>query len=97
MLYRLLATRTDKLKKMGRWKGSMFKESIRKELPVFSQGMSRDMKQCFRFVNTAGGAYHYITNAVIASEFTVNAFTAEATHLVGYMNYTHPLTRLSAQ
>ena len=54
----------------------MFKEYIREELHVFSKGMSNDMKQHFRFVNISGGAYHDITNTVIAMDYTVNAAAA---------------------
>jgi hypothetical protein len=61
---------------MGRWKESAFKEYIWEELNVFSQGMSRNMKQHFRFINISGGAYHDITDSVIALDYTVNAAAA---------------------
>ena len=61
---------------MGRWKGSTFKEYIREELHVFSQGMSTQMKQTFKFVNIAGGAYHDVTTTMLETEYTVNAAAA---------------------
>jgi hypothetical protein len=61
---------------MGRWKGATFKEYIREELHVFSEGMSRDMKRKFQFVNISGGVFHDITSAVIATTYTVNAAAA---------------------
>ena len=61
---------------MGRWKGTTFKEYIREELHVFSQGMSHDMKKHFCFVKISGGAYHDITDEVVAMEYTVNAAAA---------------------
>ena len=54
----------------------MLKEYIREELHVFSQGMSRDMKQHFRFVNISRGAYHDITDTVVTMEYTVNTVVA---------------------
>ena len=42
---------------MGRWRGETFKEYIREELHCFTEGMSTAMKQYFKFVNIAGGAY----------------------------------------
>jgi hypothetical protein len=64
------------IQKMGRWKGSTFKEYIREELHVFSQGMSTQMKQTFKFVNIAGGAYHDVTATMLDTEYTVNAAAA---------------------
>jgi hypothetical protein len=61
---------------MGRWKGATFKEYIREELHVFSRGMSRDMKRKFQFVNISGGVFHDVTEAAIATEYTVNAAAA---------------------
>ena len=45
------------IQKMGRRRGETFKEYIREELNVFAEGMSTAMKQYFKFVNIAGGAY----------------------------------------
>jgi hypothetical protein len=61
------------IQKMGRWKGATFKEYIREELHTFSQGMSRHMKQHFRFVNIAGGAYYDVTETVLAMDYNINA------------------------
>lgn len=38
----------------------MFKEYIREELAIYSEGMSRDMKRKFGFVNIAGNAFHEV-------------------------------------
>ena len=64
------------IQKMGRWKGATFKEYIREELHVFSQGMSKHMKNTFRFVNISGGVYHDITNDTIALEYNTVAGAA---------------------
>jgi hypothetical protein len=64
------------IQKMGRWKGPTFKEYIREELHVFLQGMSRDMKQKFQFVNISGGVFHDVTLEVVATEYSVNAAAA---------------------
>ena len=67
------------IQKMRRRKGITFKEYIREELHVFSQGMSQDMKKHFRFVNISGGVYQDITEEVVAMEYTVNAAAAKLT------------------
>jgi hypothetical protein len=72
-----LASYSDhQIQKMGGWKGSTFKECIREELPVVSQGMSRDMKQYFQFINISGGAYHDITDTIVVMVYAVNATVA---------------------
>ena len=48
------------IQKMGRWRGATFKEYIREELACYAQGMSRDMKRKFNFVNIAGNAFSKI-------------------------------------
>ena len=60
------------IQKMGRWRGATFKEYVREDLACYSKGMSRDMKRKFGFVNIAGGAFTDVTNAVVASQYTVN-------------------------
>jgi hypothetical protein len=45
------------IQKMGRWHGGTFKEYIREELACYAQGMSRDMKRKFNFVNIAGNVF----------------------------------------
>jgi len=64
------------IQKMGRWKGATFKVYIREELHVFSEGMSRDMKHTFRFVNISGGVYHDVTNDTISLEYDTVAAAA---------------------
>ena len=72
-----LAGYTDRqIQKMGRWKGATFKEYIREELHVFSQGMSHDMKHKFQFVNISGGVFHDVTEEMVATAYSVNAAAA---------------------
>ena len=62
--------------KMGWWKSATFMEYIREELACFSEGMSKDMKRSFGFVNVAGGAYHDITSTVLMTEYDEPAAAA---------------------
>ena len=48
------------IQKTGRWCGATFKEYIREELACYAQGMSRDMKRKFNFVNIVGNAFSEI-------------------------------------
>ena len=60
------------IQKMGRWKGATFKEYIREELATYSQGMPRDMRKTFKFVNVAAGPQSElvdITNTVVAMDY----------------------------
>jgi hypothetical protein len=61
------------IQKMGRWRSATFKEYIREELACFSQGMSRNMKQKFNFVNISGGVYTDITHSLINTPNTITA------------------------
>jgi hypothetical protein len=54
----------------------MFKEYIREELHVFSEGMSTRMKKQFKFVNIAGGVYHDVTAAAVSTAYNQNAAAA---------------------
>ena len=54
---------------MGCWQGATFKEYIREELSCFSEGMSKDMKRKFNFVNISGGVFHDVTHAAMVSEY----------------------------
>ena len=45
------------IQKMRIWRGETFKEYIQVELNCFAEGVSTAMKQDFKFVNIAGGAY----------------------------------------
>jgi hypothetical protein len=64
------------IQKMGRWKGATFKEYIREELHIYSEGMSKNMKHKFRFVNISGGVYHDVTDSAISSEYNTTAAAA---------------------
>lgn len=66
------------IQKMGRWRGATFKEYIREELSVYSEGMSRKMIRKFNFVNVAGGVYHDVTTSAVASTYKVNVSAAPA-------------------
>lgn len=57
------------IQKMGRWRGATFKEYIRNELAVYSEGMSTKMKRSFHFVNIAGNAFHDVTNTMVLAEY----------------------------
>jgi hypothetical protein len=58
------------IQKMGRWRGTTFKEYVRNELACFSTGMSSDMKKQFGFVNVSGSAFSNITNKCVNSDYT---------------------------
>ncbi len=62
--------------KTGRLRRATFKEYIREELASFSEGMSKQMKQKFHFVNVAGNSFNDITYDLVVMNYTVNA-TAE--------------------
>ncbi len=61
------------IQKMGRWQGATFKEYVREELALFSEGMSTKMKQKFHFVNVAGNSMYDVTETIIASEYNIHA------------------------
>ena len=57
---------------MGRRRGETFKEYIREELNVFLEGMSTAMKQDFKFVKIASGAYRElvdVTRTTVVSDY----------------------------
>jgi hypothetical protein len=64
------------IQKMGPWKGTTLLENIHKELQVFLQRMSRNMKKTFCHVNVSGGALRDVTNAVGVTNYAVNASAA---------------------
>jgi len=53
------------IQKMGRWRSATFKEYIREKLACFSEGMSKNMRSHFQFVNISGGVYTDVTDHVI--------------------------------
>ena len=53
------------IQKMGRWRSATFKEYIREELACFSEGMSKQMRRRFSFVNISGGVYTDVTEQVL--------------------------------
>ena len=54
---------------MGRWRSDAFKEYISEQLSTFTEGMSKNMKRSFNFVNVEGGVLHNITQQVAALSF----------------------------
>ena len=57
---------------MERSIGETFKEYIWEELNFFTEGMSTAMKQDFKFVNIAGGAYSNlvdVTRTTVVSDY----------------------------
>jgi hypothetical protein len=52
---------------MGRWRGETFKEYVREELHCFSDGIAKNMKQSFHFVNVTGHAFHDIPLDTLSS------------------------------
>jgi hypothetical protein len=63
------------IQKMGRWRGETFKEYVREQLSIFSDGMSRSMSKMFGFVNIEGGACHDISNTVVTMEYNAHVST----------------------
>ena len=57
------------IQKMGRCRGATFKEYIREQLACYSEGMTTNMKQNFKFVNVHGNAYHDVTSTCILSDY----------------------------
>jgi hypothetical protein len=57
------------IQKKGRWRGETFKEYVREQLSVFSEGMSRKMSKKFEFVNIEGGVCHDISRTVIGMAY----------------------------
>ena len=51
---------------LATWKGNTFKEYIREELTCFSTGMSKAMKQKFKFVNITGSAQGNLVDVTLA-------------------------------
>ena len=51
------------IQKMGRW------ILIRKELSIYSEGMSKAMKKSFGFVNITAGVYHDVTDTCVMTEY----------------------------
>ena len=64
------------IQKMGRWRGATFKEYIREELSIYSEGMSKSMKKSFGFVNIAAGVYHDVTDTCVMTEYDNQGATA---------------------
>jgi hypothetical protein len=65
------------IQKMGRWCGDTFKEYVREQLSIFSEGMSRKMSKMFEFVNIEGGVCHDISRTVVGMAYN-NGVSSES-------------------
>jgi hypothetical protein len=75
---------------MGRWKGATFKEYIREELACYLEGMTKNMKRNFKFVNISGNAYHNVTTQCFEQDYNVNcAVAVQVAHASYYCVLTH--------
>ena len=61
------------IQKMGRWYGATFKEYIREEMHLYSEGMSKKIKHKFGFVNILARAFVNSTNTVVVMDYTTAA------------------------
>ena len=60
------------IQKMGRWRGQTFKDYVREQIASFSEGMAKNMKRKFNFVNVCAGAHNGlvdITNTMVVSPY----------------------------
>ena len=63
---------------MGRWRGETFKEYVREQLSVFSEGMSKSMSKKMGFVNIEGGMMKDITQTVVGMAYNTGVSAAAA-------------------
>ncbi len=72
-----LAGYTDtQIQKMGRWRGTTFKEYVCDDLVCYSLGMTQSMQWKLGFVNITGGAFSDVTSAVVTTPYNNNAAAA---------------------
>ena len=64
---------------MRKRRGGAFKEYIREELHCFAEDTSTAMKQDFKFVNIAGGAYSKLVDVTITTVVSDYRPATEAT------------------
>ena len=60
------------IQKMGRWRGQTFKDYVREQIASFSEGMAKNMKRKFNFVNVCAGAHNGlvdIMNTMVMSPY----------------------------
>ena len=67
------------IQKMGRWRGETFKEYIPEELDCFVEVMLTAMKQDFKFVNIADGAYRELVEVTRTTVVSDYQYDTEAT------------------
>jgi hypothetical protein len=67
----------QEIQKMGRWRGETFKEYVREQLSIFSEGMSRKMSKMFEFVNIEGGVCQDISRTVVGMAYN-NGISSDA-------------------
>ena len=73
LVLRVLRYSNTQIQKMGRWKGATFKEYIREELACYLEGMTKNMKRNFKFVNISGNAYHNVTAKCFEEDYNINS------------------------
>jgi hypothetical protein len=64
------------IQKMGWWKGATFKKYIQEKLACYLAGMTKNMKQNFKFVNVLGNAYHNVMATCIEEDYNINRAAA---------------------
>ena len=57
------------IQKMGRWRGTTFKEYISDQLANASKGMSKAMSKTFKFVCISGGILNDVTNTTVNADY----------------------------
>ena len=60
------------IQKMGRWRSQTFKDYVREQIASFSEGMAKNMKKKFNFVNVCAGAHSGlvdITNTMVVTPY----------------------------
>ena len=61
------------IQKMGRWTSNTFKEYIRENISIFSEGLSKGMATPFQFVNVHAGAVKDVTEATVEAPYHASA------------------------
>ena len=59
-----------------RWKRATFKEYICEELACYLEGMTKNMKRKFKFVNISGNAYHDVMSKCFEEDYNINCAVA---------------------
>ena len=54
----------------------IFKEHICEELACYSEGMTKNIKQNFKFVNVSGNTCHDVTEKCLEDDYNINCAVA---------------------